>query len=120
MAFAALPSVKIIDLAEVLIEELTKEYNLNRKAISIQTIGVKPGEKMYEELLNNEEMRRTLELDDYYVIKPAFSEMYNKVNYNYKNILSDEISMPYTSENQESMKKEQLRSFLREHSLFTE
>ena len=33
----------------------------------IVVVGPKPGEKMYEELMNSEEVRRTKELENYFV-----------------------------------------------------
>ena len=43
------------------------------KEMPITEIGAKPGEKMYEELMNDEEVRRTYELDDFFVVLPAFA-----------------------------------------------
>jgi len=106
-------AVNIIDIAEVMIEELsTKESK-----VEIKEIGIKPGEKMYEELLSSEEVRRTIELENYYVVKPAFSKIYNKLSYVYKNVISDSISTPYTSNNQKSLEKEEVRSFLKKNLL---
>ena len=42
----------------------------------IKYIGVKPGEKMYEELVNDEEIRRTVDYGDFLRISPLF-EMLN-------------------------------------------
>ncbi len=38
---------------------------------SVETIGIRPGEKLHEVLISEDEVRQTLELDDMYVIKPA-------------------------------------------------
>ena len=35
-------------------------------------VGPKPGEKMYEELMNSEEVRRTKELENYFCIDPVY------------------------------------------------
>ena len=40
--------------------------------VKIRIIGAKPGEKMYEELMNDEEVRRSYEIDDFFVVLPAF------------------------------------------------
>ena len=40
--------------------------------VKLNEIGVKPGEKMYEELLNEEEIRRTYEIENFFVTLPAF------------------------------------------------
>lgn len=41
--------------------------------IEITEIGAKPGEKMYEELMNDEEVRRSYEIDDFFLVLPAFT-----------------------------------------------
>ncbi len=57
-----MPSVKIDDLADALIEK----YGVADKVI----IGKKPGEKMYEEIMTDEESFRAFENDEMYVINP--------------------------------------------------
>ena len=43
------------------------------KDIGIKIIGARPGEKMYEELVNDEEVRRTLESDKFFVVEISYS-----------------------------------------------
>ena len=69
-----MPTVNILDLAEVLIEELAPKYNHNPDDIAIDIIGPKPGEKMYEELMTEDEANRSLERDDMYIILPVIRE----------------------------------------------
>jgi len=55
-----IPSMNIMDLAEAIAPECeTKE------------IGIRPGEKLHEVMVSEDEARHTLELDDMYVIQPA-------------------------------------------------
>ena len=54
-------------------------------------IGSKPGEKLYEELMNDEETRRTLELPSYFVVLPAFQSLYETISYDYPNLVADKI-----------------------------
>ena len=68
-----MPVVRIADLASVMIEELAAVHGFEPGQMQTRVIGVKAGEKMYEELLNEEEVRRTLELERYYVVKPALA-----------------------------------------------
>lgn len=63
-----MPVIRTIDLIEVMIETLGTVYR--RKNIEIEQVGVKPGEKMYEELITEEEATRTLETKDMYIILP--------------------------------------------------
>ena len=53
--------------------------------IEIDNIGNKPGEKIYEELMNEEEIRRAWELNNYFVLLPAYGSIYRKIDYSYTN-----------------------------------
>ena len=55
-----IPSMKITELAEAIA--------LNCK---IETIGIRPGEKLHEVLISEDEARSTVEMDDMFVIKPT-------------------------------------------------
>jgi FlaA1/EpsC-like NDP-sugar epimerase len=54
-----LPSLRIIDVADTIAPEAKKEI-----------IGVRPGEKIHEVLLTDEEAKHTKEFDAYFVIEP--------------------------------------------------
>jgi UDP-N-acetylglucosamine 4,6-dehydratase len=55
-----IPSMKTIDLAKLIAPEA-----------EIEIIGVRPGEKIHEVLVSEDEARHTLELDDMFVIQPV-------------------------------------------------
>lgn len=57
-----LPSIKIVDVIPLL-----------GRNIDYEVIGVRAGEKLHEVMIPMEESRNVLELDDFYVIQPAFS-----------------------------------------------
>ncbi|MFH0837530.1 MAG: UDP-N-acetylglucosamine 4,6-dehydratase family protein [Candidatus Aenigmatarchaeota archaeon] len=57
-------SLKIKDLAEVMVEELSPN-----KPIAIQIIGIRPGEKLYEVLITDEEANYVEDIDDMFIIK---------------------------------------------------
>ena len=61
-----LPSVKVEDLAKVMIGE---------RDIETKVIGVRPGEKIHEVLICEEELPRTVKRGDYYVIRPVLPEL---------------------------------------------
>lgn len=54
-----IPSMKMIDLAKALAPEA-----------QIRTIGIRPGEKLHEVLISEDEARTTIELADMYVVQP--------------------------------------------------
>ena len=112
-----MPVVRIQDLAEAMIQELAALYNYRPEDIQIENIGVKPGEKMYEELMNLEETRRAWELKRYFVVLPAFSGLYRNINYTYADIVSRTVTNPYHSGNETCLSKDQLAEFLRKNNL---
>jgi FlaA1/EpsC-like NDP-sugar epimerase len=112
-----MPVVRIEDLARVMIEELAPEFQMTPEEISVEIIGSKAGEKIYEELLSEEETRRTLELKDFYVVMPAFRAIYDAVDYEYEGGPQQEVKLPYNSANAASLGVEDLRAFLRDNSL---
>jgi len=55
-----IPSTKIVDLARVIAPES-----------EIENIGIRPGEKLHEVLIHEDEARSAVELDDMYVVQPS-------------------------------------------------
>ena len=115
-----MPIARIADLAQVMIEELAPRYGYKPEQIQIKVIGSKPGEKLYEELMNDEETRRTVELKDYFVVKPAFSNVYANVDYTYENTLRVGVDNPYNSSVEKPMSVDELRSYLLKNNLLNE
>ncbi|WJW76698.1 polysaccharide biosynthesis protein [Thiohalobacter sp. IOR34] len=107
-----MPVVRIEDLAQVMIEELAPKYGYDAQQIEINVIGPKSGEKLFEELMNEEETRRTVELQDFFVVLPAFKCIYEEIEYKYPNMTSTGIENPYNSSVEDSMPKEELREYL--------
>jgi len=67
-----MPVIRLKDLAEVIIEETAKKININADGVEIIEIGLRPGEKMYEELMTMEEAKDAFELPDMFVIPNVF------------------------------------------------
>jgi FlaA1/EpsC-like NDP-sugar epimerase len=107
-----MPVVRIIDLAEVMIELLAPRHGFKPEEIKIIEIGPKPGEKLYEELMSDEEVHRSLELKDMFVITPAFKSIYESIKYEYSDIISAKLQKSYVSENETPLSKEDLRTYL--------
>ena len=81
-------AIKITGLAEVMIEDLAPKYGYTPEAIKIEIIGNKPGEKLYEELMTEDEARRALELEDMFILFSAMKGLPH----------SDKTSYPASSE----------------------
>lgn len=74
-----MPVIRLKDLADVVIEEIADQLKVAKSEIGIKEIGLRPGEKMYEELMTDEESQNALELADMFVIPNAF--LNNRLNY---------------------------------------
>ena len=95
------PSARVIDVAEVLIGD---------RPIKTTVIGIRPGEKVHEILVSEEEVHRTIERGDYYVIMPMLPELR----------LSAKIESPLGKEYSSAdgvMTKAELVELLRKHRL---
>jgi UDP-N-acetylglucosamine 4,6-dehydratase/5-epimerase len=56
-----IPSMNIMDLARVVAPKC-----------EIKIIGIRPGEKIHELMIPNDEARKTMEFDDFYIMQPDF------------------------------------------------
>ena len=56
-----IPSMKVIDLAKAIAPECKTEI-----------IGIRPGEKLHEAMIMEDDARHTVEFDNYYIIQPEF------------------------------------------------
>jgi UDP-N-acetylglucosamine 4,6-dehydratase len=55
-----IPSTRIVDLARVIAPQAR-----------LEVIGIRPGEKLHEMLINEDEARSTIELEDMFIVQPA-------------------------------------------------
>lgn len=78
-----MPAVNVIDLAEVMIEELAPKYGYDSKEIEIKIIGKRSGEKMYEELITEEEAHYLKDRGNFLVLNSGKENYANhKLEYN--------------------------------------
>jgi len=112
-----MPVIKIKDLALSMIEIFSEKFGYKTKDIEIKIIGSKPGEKLYEELMNTEETRRAVELNKYFSVLPAL-RFNSKDLYSYQNIKSLKIQNPYISSKQKPLSIKQIKKILNKMKLF--
>ncbi|OGO31869.1 MAG: UDP-N-acetylglucosamine 4,6-dehydratase (inverting), partial [Chloroflexi bacterium RBG_16_54_11] len=55
-----IPSMKIIDLARAIAPEA-----------ALEVVGIRPGEKLHEVLISDDESRATVEVEDMYIVQPS-------------------------------------------------
>ncbi len=98
-----IPSMKIIDLAKTIAPDAT-----------IKIIGIRPGEKIHEILLTEDESRHSREFDDYYIIEP---ELEPKISFWEPLKFGEKIAkgFRYTSENNDNwLTKEKIIKIIEE------
>jgi FlaA1/EpsC-like NDP-sugar epimerase len=76
-----MPSIRIIDLAEVMRDELAERSGHRISEIKIEVVGRRAGEKTHEELMTEEETKHAVEVDDLYVLRPGYSNMSDSLGY---------------------------------------
>lgn len=99
-----MPIARIEDIA------VTMNEILGDGAMEIVQIGSKPGEKLYEELMNEEEVRRCFELEEYFVVLPAFAA---KDSSRFPYIIGSQApDRPYNSSIEAPMSRQEIKHFL--------
>ncbi|WP_431807134.1 UDP-N-acetylglucosamine 4,6-dehydratase (inverting) [Lysinibacillus sphaericus] len=94
-----IPSMKVTDLAKAVAPEC-----------EIEIIGIRPGEKLHEAMIMEDDARHTLEFDNYYVIQPELG-WFAQEQLNAGKALPDGFA--YTSDNNtEWLTVEQLRQLI--------
>ncbi len=96
-----IPSMKVVDIAKTIAPEMEQEI-----------IGIRPGEKIHEQMIGIEDVMYTYEYDKYFKILPAIQNWYLD-----KNRILDgkkvESSFTYSSDkNEEWMTKEELNNWI--------
>ncbi|RUS43110.1 UDP-N-acetylglucosamine 4,6-dehydratase family protein [Cohnella sp. AR92] len=106
-----MPVIRLQDLAECIIEEECKHNGLPIESIRIEEIGLRPGEKMYEELMTEEESGHAFEMEKMFVIPNSFLRQST-----YKGAVPAKTHS-YSSDQVECMTKEQVRNILIDNQL---
>ncbi len=104
--------MRIADLAEVMIEELAPKHGRKPKSIEIKITGARPGEKLYEELTTDEEIKRTLEVDDRFIVLPAWRGIYRSIDFSAHEKISKPATRVYTSQVEKALTKAEVAKFL--------
>jgi len=97
-------SMKIVDLAETVIEL----YSKNPKEHEIIETGIREGEKLHEDLITKEELGKVKEFNGMYVIPPPNSKEYDSL---------PDLRSAYTSNQKTSMSKQQIKEILLENKV---
>lgn len=96
-----IPSMKILDIAKAVAPEAKHEI-----------IGIRPGEKIHEQMIGLEDAPHTYEYDGYFKILPAINNWSSDPSRNNDGIKVDEQFMYTSDSNPEWMPVEQLQSWI--------
>jgi len=110
-----MPVIKLEDLVDVIIEKYAEKYNYRKGSIEKKIIGLRPGEKMFEELMTVTEAAFAFETDTMLIIPPQI-EM-PSISYtisDYPNVRPCSF-IGYSSKDIKPISKEEI-----EHLLFTD
>lgn len=99
-----MPAVNIIDLAEVMIENLAPKYGYSPNDIHIEFIGKRSGEKMYEELITEDEALYVEDKGEVLILNSK-NKAHLGTNFNYNSNIVEKLS------------KEEIRLAIREELL---
>lgn len=105
-----MPVARIEDIASMMRDILS-----NKESIEIIEIGPKPGEKLYEELMNEEEVRRSYEFGNYFVVISAFSDI-NSDLFSYLHETKQPVK-PYNSTFEPALSEKELREYFISNSI---
>lgn len=109
-----MPVIKLSDLAEVVIEESCKNLNCNSREVDVKTIGLRAGERKFEELMTREESESAYDIGNMYAVMPSiYSE--NIKNF-YKTFEKADIGS-YNSSDAVTITKEEVRKMLKDEKL---
>lgn len=107
-----MPIIKMQDLAEVMIEEVQNKNRLYDQ-VEIKEIGLRPGEKRFEELMTEDEYKICFELEDMYILPPPYGSKEKK----YKGVPRPQKIVSITPDINMAILKETLRKWILEENL---
>lgn len=109
-----MPALRICDLADVMIESLAQKYGYDLAEIKKKVIGRRAGEKLYEELMTEDEAENAYEGEDMFIILPQTFDLISKSSYNLSKNFKKAEKRAYSSKNVKVMTKEEVKSLLNE------
>lgn len=100
-----MPAFEVGTLAEAMIERFAPELGYKSNEIDIEIIGQRPGERVHEKLVSEDECNKTKELENMYAILPEIATVgYDEINYSNAPLIESE----YTSADANHLSKDEL------------
>jgi len=100
-----------------MIEVLAPKYGYSQDGIKIEIIGTKPGEKLYEELMTEDEAGRALESEDMFIVLPEMKELSHIDKSSYPSVSEIAEVKAYTSKDVKHLSREEIKGILYQENL---
>lgn len=108
-----MPALRIIDLAEYMIENSISNNEESNLKIKTKIVGSRPGEKIHEELMTTDEASRCLESDDMFIVLPNLMDINQDNDYPHSKMTS---LKKYASDDTNLISKEEIHKIMNLHS----
>ncbi|NJE05561.1 SDR family NAD(P)-dependent oxidoreductase [Thermococcus sp. M36] len=99
-----MPAFRLGDLVDVMVEDIAPLLGINPKDVKVKLIGLSPGEKLHEHLINEVESYHVEDLGEMYRIFLEEDKVLSKPDY-----------LEYTSKDAPRLSKEELRDIVTEY-----
>lgn len=114
-----MPAFRIIDLARVMVEQLAVAAGKRPENIKTEMIGLRPGEKLHEDLMTEEETQSAESFSDMFMIKSTYFRVSPNGNGTSANSHKPTANRVYSSKYERLLTKEELKALLlRENLLY--
>ncbi len=104
-----MPVIKMTGLVDIMLDMYADPAK--RDEIEIRTIGAQPGEKIYEELMTEEEVTRAVETEDMFILLPQVRDLFER-EYSYPGQFEPQVKT-YTSHQEKPMNKKEFMTLLK-------
>ncbi|MDQ0089896.1 FlaA1/EpsC-like NDP-sugar epimerase [Paenibacillus anaericanus] len=108
-----MPVILLADLVKLIIKDSVDKLGIIAEEIKVEEIGIRPGERMFEELMTEEEANHAYEMNDMFILPHSFSKNHVDI---YSNVPKAECKS-YSSHSQQPINQIQLYSLLEEERL---
>ncbi|ALB44533.1 SDR family NAD(P)-dependent oxidoreductase [Clostridium beijerinckii] len=109
-----MPVIRLYDLAEVVVEEVCSKLDIEKEEVDLQTIGLRAGERRFEELMTKEESECAFDLGNMYAVVSAMNSEYLREFYeNYERVRIGS----YNSSDETVLTKEEVRRLVKAERL---
>jgi len=110
-----MPALRLGDMVETLVESYAPKVGRDPSSIDINVIGIRPGEKIHENLISPEEAGNVVDLGEMYVLLPPIAPLESSEHKYFK--MPRGISGEYSSKSTRPLTKDEIRNFFTDHSI---